>query len=101
MAFVFRLQDVVNALKKNYAELEENTRLEIQKLTNQVIKAHKSILDLVEKSNRFTSINDNKYMQIWDINAKGANELLDKVCKRCFLSDINIEKEMTFHLFRF
>ncbi|XP_020291637.1 dynein regulatory complex protein 1 isoform X2 [Pseudomyrmex gracilis] len=74
-----KLQDVVNALRKNYAELEENTRLEIQKLTDQVLKAHKSILDLVEKSNRFTNINDNKYMQIWDINAKAANELLDKI----------------------
>nr|XP_012229395.1 PREDICTED: dynein regulatory complex protein 1 [Linepithema humile] len=74
-----KLQDVINALKKNYAELEENTRLEIQRLTDQVIKAHKNISDLMEKSNHFTSINDKKYMQIWDMNAKNANELLDKI----------------------
>ncbi|GAB1866000.1 UPF0407 protein CG10958 [Camponotus japonicus] len=74
-----KLQDVINNLKKNYAELEENTRLEIQRLTDQVIKAHKNILDLVEKSNHFTSVNDKKYMQIWDMNAKNANELLDKI----------------------
>lgn len=61
-------------------ELEENTRLEIQRLTDQVIKAHKNISDLMEKSNHFTSINDKKYMQIWDMNTKNANELLDKVC---------------------
>ncbi|CAL1676124.1 unnamed protein product [Lasius platythorax] len=74
-----KLQDVINALKKNYAELEENTRFEIERLTDQVIKAHKNILDLVKKSNHFTSINDKKYMQIWDMNAKNANELLDKI----------------------
>ncbi|XP_024890505.1 dynein regulatory complex protein 1 isoform X1 [Temnothorax curvispinosus] len=74
-----KLQDIINGLKKNYTELEENTRLEIQRLTDQVIKAHKNILDLVEKSNHFTRINDKKYMQIWDMNAKNANELLDKI----------------------
>ncbi|KAM0731882.1 Dynein regulatory complex protein 1-like protein [Formica fusca] len=74
-----KLQDIINTLKKNYAELEENTRLEIQRLTDQVIKAHKNILDLVEKSNHFTSVNDKKYMQIWDMNAKNTNELLDKI----------------------
>jgi len=67
-------------LKKTYGELEENTRLEIQRLTDQVIKAHNNILDLIEKSNHFTKINDKKYMRIWDMNAKNANELLDKVC---------------------
>jgi len=66
-------------LKKNYAELEENTRLEIQKLTDQVIKTHKNILDLIEKSNHFTRINDKKFIQIWDMNEEKANELLDKV----------------------
>lgn len=66
-------------MKKNYAELEESTRLEIQRLTEQVVKAHKNILDLMDKSNRFTNINDKKYMQIWDMNVKNANELLDKV----------------------
>lgn len=66
-------------MKKSYAELEKNTRLEIQKLTDHVIKAHRNILNLVEKSNHFTRINDKKYMRIWDMNAKYANELLDKV----------------------
>lgn len=36
-------------------------------------------MDLIEKSNHFTRINDKKYMQIWDMNAKNANELLDKI----------------------
>ncbi|KYN42803.1 hypothetical protein ALC56_02605 [Trachymyrmex septentrionalis] len=74
-----KLQDIANGLKKNYAELEENTRLEIQKFTDQVIKVHKNILDLIEKSNHFTRINDKKFMQIWDMNEEKANELLDKI----------------------
>lgn len=67
-------------MKKDYAELEENTRIEIERLTDQVVKARKNILDLIEKSNHFTNVNDKKYMQIWDMNVKNANELLDKVC---------------------
>ncbi|KAL0107505.1 hypothetical protein PUN28_014670 [Cardiocondyla obscurior] len=74
-----KLQDTVSGLKKTYVELEEKTRLEIHKLTDQVIKAHKNILDLTDKSNHFTKINDRKYMQIWDMNAKYANELLEKI----------------------
>ncbi|KAL6267785.1 hypothetical protein P5V15_000856 [Pogonomyrmex californicus] len=74
-----KLQDVINDLKKNYADLEENTRFEIQKLTDQVIKVHKNILDLMEKSNYFTKLNDKTYMQIWDMNVKNANGLLDKI----------------------
>ncbi|XP_032669249.1 dynein regulatory complex protein 1 isoform X2 [Odontomachus brunneus] len=74
-----KLQDVINTLRKDYAELEENTRTEIEKLTDQVVKARKNIFDLVEKSSHFTNINDKKYMQIWDMNMKHANELLDKI----------------------
>ncbi|XP_025154296.1 dynein regulatory complex protein 1 [Harpegnathos saltator] len=74
-----KLQDVINALKRDYVELEENSRIEIERLTDQVVKARKNILDLVEKSNHFTSINDKKYMQIWDMNVKNANGLLNKI----------------------
>ncbi|XP_014480631.1 PREDICTED: dynein regulatory complex protein 1 [Dinoponera quadriceps] len=74
-----KLQDVINALRRDYAELEENTRTEIERLTDQVVKARKNILELVDKSTHFTNINDKKYMQIWDMNMKNANELLDKI----------------------
>ncbi|KAG7209368.1 hypothetical protein KM043_015468 [Ampulex compressa] len=74
-----RLQDVLNTLKRNYTKLEQCSRFEIQKLTDQVLKLHKSIIDLEEKTNHFTIINDRKYMQIWDINIKSANEFLDKI----------------------
>jgi hypothetical protein len=60
-------------------QLEGNTRIEIQKLTDQVVKAHKNILDLTIKSNHFTSINDKRYMQIWDMNTSNANLLLNRV----------------------
>ncbi|XP_076675333.1 dynein regulatory complex protein 1 [Andrena cerasifolii] len=74
-----KLQDVINSLKKTYAELEESTRLEIQKLTNQILKSHKAILNLQEKSNHLAANNDTKYMQIWDMNIKTADELVDKI----------------------
>ncbi|KOX80024.1 hypothetical protein WN51_06436 [Melipona quadrifasciata] len=73
------LQDVINNLKKTYSDLEESTRMEIQKITNQILKSHRAIQDLEEKSNNLAEINDKKYMQIWDMNIKTANELVDKI----------------------
>lgn len=73
------MQDVVNDLKKNYVDLEESTKLEIQKLTNQILKSHKAILDLEEKSNYLAVVNNRKYMQIWDMNIETANKLVNKV----------------------
>lgn len=75
----FRLQDVINNLRKTYTALEESTRAEIQKITNQILKSHTAIIDLEEKSNHLTVVNDKKYMQIWDMNIETANELVDKV----------------------
>ena len=59
--------------------MEEKTKLVIQKLTDQVLRAHKSILEFEEKSNHFTSINEKHYLEIWDMNTKTADELLQKV----------------------
>ncbi|KAK2580856.1 hypothetical protein KPH14_005933 [Odynerus spinipes] len=74
-----KLQDTINELRKTYTKLEESTRSEIQKLTDQVLKAHKNILELEVKSENFTNINEKKYFQVWDMNVKRANELVDKI----------------------
>nr|XP_050863595.1 dynein regulatory complex protein 1 isoform X4 [Vespula vulgaris] len=74
-----KLQDIMNELKKSYVKLEEDSRSEIQGLTKQVLKAHKNILELEEKSQYFTNINDKKYFQVWDMNVKRVNELVDKI----------------------
>ena len=60
-------------------ELEENSRLEIQKLSELVMKAHKSISELETKSNHFTLINEKQYFDIWEMNTRNANELVEKV----------------------
>lgn len=74
-----RLQDVINNLKKTHSALEESKKAEIQKLTNQILKSQKSVLELEKKSDYLAIINDKKYMQVWDMNIKTANELIDKV----------------------
>ncbi|XP_076626610.1 dynein regulatory complex protein 1 [Colletes latitarsis] len=74
-----KLQDAMNGFKKTYTDLEESTRLEIQRLTNEILKSQKAIIDLEEKSNHLATVNDRKYMQIWDMNIETANELVDKI----------------------
>ncbi|XP_006614193.1 dynein regulatory complex protein 1 [Apis dorsata] len=74
-----KLQDIINNLKKTYSDLEESKKAEIQKLTNQILKSQKSVLELKKKSNYLAIINDKKYMQVWDMNIKTANELIDKI----------------------
>lgn len=72
----------MNELKKSYVKLEEDTRTEIQGLTDQVLKAHKNILQLEDKSQYFTDVNEKKYFQVWDMNVKRVDELVDKVILR-------------------
>ncbi|PBC28405.1 dynein regulatory complex protein 1 [Apis cerana] len=74
-----KLQDVINNLKKTHSALEESKKAEIQKLTNQILKSQKSVLELEKKSDYLAIINDKKYMQVWDMNIKTANELIDKI----------------------
>ncbi|KAL2712095.1 dynein regulatory complex protein 1 [Vespula squamosa] len=74
-----KLQDTLNELKKTYVKLEKDSRLEIQGLTDQVLKAHKNILELEDKSQYFTNINEKKYFQIWDMNVKRVNDLVHKI----------------------
>lgn len=72
----------MNELKKSYVKLEKDTRTEIQGLTDQVLKAHKNILQLEDKSQYFTDVNEKKYFQVWDMNVKRVDELVDKVILR-------------------
>ncbi|XP_003691004.1 dynein regulatory complex protein 1 [Apis florea] len=74
-----KLQDIINNLKKTHSELEESKKAEIQKLTNQILKSQKSVLELEKKSDYLAIINDKKYMQVWDMNITTANELIDKI----------------------
>ncbi|XP_043476968.1 dynein regulatory complex protein 1 [Leptopilina heterotoma] len=74
-----KLHDTISDLKKTYSNLEENTKLEMQKLSDQVLRAHKNILDLEEKSDLFTAINEKNYMEIWEMNSKIANDLFQKI----------------------
>ncbi|XP_008212645.1 dynein regulatory complex protein 1 [Nasonia vitripennis] len=74
-----KLQGLINNLKKNYSELEENTKLEIDKLSGQIVKAHTSITELEEKSIHFTRVNEKQYLDIWDMKSKNANELVKKI----------------------
>lgn len=66
-------------LKKNYSDLEDNTKLEIDRLTSQIMKAHRSITELEEKSVHFTRVNEKQYLDIWNMNTETANELVKKV----------------------
>ncbi|XP_011493818.1 PREDICTED: dynein regulatory complex protein 1 [Ceratosolen solmsi marchali] len=74
-----KLQVHLDSLKQNYKILEANTNMEIEKLSNQIIKYRKNITELLEKSNHFTRISEKQYLDIWDMNTQTANELVDKI----------------------
>lgn len=76
-----KLHDVINGLKKSYTDLEESTKIKIEKLQEQVLKAHTNIQELESKSQHFSFVNDRQFMQIWEMNTKTADQLLDKVIK--------------------
>ncbi|XP_014235339.1 dynein regulatory complex protein 1 [Trichogramma pretiosum] len=74
-----KLQALLTNLKKNYADFEESTKLEIERLSSQILRAHKSIAELEDKSVHFTRVNEKQYLDIWDMNTHTANELLKKI----------------------
>jgi hypothetical protein len=76
---LLRLQSHINTLKQNYGNLERNTKLEIEKLSKQILKARQNIIELEDKSDHFTRVNEKQYLDIWNMNTQNANELVEKV----------------------
>jgi hypothetical protein len=75
----FRLQDVINNLKKEISETEKSIETESAWLTEEVIRLQHSIMDIDSKAEHFAEVNDRKYREVWELNRDTAKKLLDKV----------------------
>ncbi|XP_058806553.1 dynein regulatory complex protein 1 [Phymastichus coffea] len=74
-----RLQAIISALQKNYCQLEESTKSEIDKLSSQITKTHTNITELEEKSMHFTRVNEKQYLDIWQMNDDNVAQLINKI----------------------
>ncbi|XP_069705691.1 dynein regulatory complex protein 1 isoform X2 [Periplaneta americana] len=74
-----RLQDVVSNLKREIAETEKSTKIESEKLTEEVIKLQHSIMDIENRAEHIAKVNDRKYQQLWKLNQDAAEKLLKKI----------------------
>ena len=74
-----RLQDVINNLKKEISETEKSIETESARLTEEVIRLQRNIMDIDNKADHFAEMNDRKYQQVWELNRGTAKKLLDKV----------------------
>ncbi|KAI4457059.1 nyd-sp28 protein [Holotrichia oblita] len=74
-----KLQDVINGLRKKNQVYDEWTKNEIERLTKEVKKMQKCVVEIEHKAVSLSKINDVKYRQVWDLNIENANEVLNKI----------------------
>ncbi|XP_046396367.1 dynein regulatory complex protein 1 [Ischnura elegans] len=76
---ITKLLDQISKLKSKIAETEHKTKVDTAKLTDEVIRLHKNIVDIEDKSEKFSEVNDKKFQGLWKMNQKNIMELLEKV----------------------
>lgn len=74
-----RLTETISQMKKKISETQTNFDCEKEKLTAEVMKMHRQIMDLEDKADIFSEINNKKYEKIWQMNQDEATSLLNKV----------------------
>lgn len=74
-----KLQDVVNQMRKKIEHFTKESNIEVQKLTEDVIKLNSNIIEVERKDEHFSRANDRKYREIWNMNTNEATELLKKI----------------------
>nr|CAD7399911.1 unnamed protein product [Timema poppensis] len=74
-----KLQDIVNGLRRRIVETERSSSQETTRLTEEVVRLHRNIVDIENKAGHFTQVNDSKYNQLWQLNTDTARALLDKI----------------------
>ncbi|XP_014206899.1 dynein regulatory complex protein 1 [Copidosoma floridanum] len=74
-----RLQALLGDLRKNYADLQEKSKAETEKLSSDILKTHNKIVDMEDKLAQFSQVNEKKYFDVWDMNMETANNLVKKI----------------------
>nr|XP_022912087.1 dynein regulatory complex protein 1 homolog [Onthophagus taurus] len=74
-----KLQDVAIAIRKRNTEYEEKTNTEIAKLIKDVTKLQNSAVEIKTKAVTLSKKNDEKFQQIWELNAFDANKLVNRI----------------------
>lgn len=76
-----KLQDIINDYRKKITEYTAKSSSEVKRLTEQVKNLRKGVKDTENKLEHFSRTNDAKYNQIWRLNFKNAEALLQKILK--------------------
>lgn len=74
-----KLQDIINNLRRKNQDYDETTKNEIERLTSEVMKMQKCVVEIEHKAVSLSKINDQKYNKVWDLNVANANTVLNKI----------------------
>ncbi|XP_063916676.1 dynein regulatory complex protein 1 [Zophobas morio] len=74
-----KLQDIINSLRKKNNDYHTQTTQQIEKLTVEIKKLCKNILDIENKADHLAAVNNEKFKKIWNMNKKRADELFTRV----------------------
>ena len=79
LIYCFRLQDLVNTLKRKTDEKRQSTEDEVKKLTKEVERYHANVEETENKALKISEMNEKKFQSIWEMKDDEAKELLNKV----------------------
>ncbi|KAH0821897.1 hypothetical protein GEV33_000894 [Tenebrio molitor] len=74
-----KLQDTINSQKKKNNEYHTQTMQEIEKLTAEVKKLCKNILEIEKQADHIAAVNNMKFKNIWDMNKARADNLFQRI----------------------
>ncbi|XP_023016103.1 dynein regulatory complex protein 1 [Leptinotarsa decemlineata] len=74
-----KLQDVKNDLRKKITDYETTAKNHVKKLSDDIKKLHKSILEVEAKADHFAKVNDEKFHQVWEMNKNKCQAILTRI----------------------
>lgn len=75
------MSDVANTLRAKIRKAAEDGALEEVRADAEIVKLMQSMDDLEKKSNQFSYVNNNKFIQIWRMSAAKCGQLTQEIRK--------------------
>ncbi|XP_060522355.1 dynein regulatory complex protein 1 isoform X2 [Cylas formicarius] len=74
-----KLQDIIKGLRDEINEYEVASANTIKKISDNIKRLHKNILEVETKADHFARVNDEKFHMVWEMNKKSVQSILRQI----------------------
>jgi dynein regulatory complex protein 1 len=74
-----KLQDIINSLRKKNSDYHAQTMQQIEKLSAEVKKLSKNVLDIEKQADHIAAVNNVKFKKIWAMNKARTDKLFKRI----------------------